>query len=88
MVPTSGSTPPCRKDARRVSRAFKAGCTEDTKGGSLGDPVRALHFENLGLIIALLSSVSGGSAIGLRSKSINRIAHGMAFALLVLFVYG
>lgn len=28
---------------------FKAGCAGDPKGGSLGDPVRALELEGVGL---------------------------------------
>lgn len=63
---------------------FKAGCAGDPKGGSLGDPVRALQLEGVGLLPLLLSAASGGAAIGLASQSIHRVAHGVAFALLAL----
>lgn len=64
---------------------FKAGCAGDSKGGSLGDPVRALQLESFGLLPLFLSAASGGAAIGLMSKSIHRVAHGLGFALFMLF---
>jgi hypothetical protein len=63
---------------------FKAGCTGDPKGGSLGDPVRALELEGVGLLLLLVSAASGGAVISLASQSIHRIAQGVAFALLAL----
>lgn len=63
---------------------FKAGCAGDPKGGSLGDPVRALELEGVGLFPLLVSAVSGGAALGLASQSIHRVAHGAGFALLAL----
>ena len=63
---------------------LKAGCAGDPKGGSLGDPIRALQLESVALLPLLLSAVSGGAAVGLISQSINRVAHGVAFALLAL----
>ena len=63
---------------------FKAGCAGDLKGGSLGNPVRALELEGVGFIFLLLSAASGGAAIGLGSQSIYRVAHGVGFALLAL----
>jgi hypothetical protein len=62
---------------------FKAGCAGDPKVGSLGNPVRALELEGVGLLPLLLSAASGGAAIGLASRSVHRIAQGVAFALLV-----
>ncbi|MBN8284739.1 hypothetical protein [Zoogloea sp.] len=62
---------------------FKAGCAGDPKGGSLGNPARALDLESVGLLTLLLSAASGGAAIGLALRSIHRIAQGVAFALLV-----
>lgn len=62
---------------------FKAGCAGDPKGGSLGNPVRALELEGVGLFPLLLSAASGGAGIGLASRSVHRIAQGVAFALLV-----
>ncbi|MDP1928781.1 MAG: hypothetical protein Q8K62_09765 [Thiobacillus sp.] len=64
---------------------FKAGCAGDLKGGSLGDPVRALQLEGFSLFPLLFSAASNGSAIGLMSKSIHRVAQGLAFAIFVLF---
>ena len=64
---------------------FKAGCAGDSKSGSLGDPVRALQLESYGLLSLLLSATSGGAAIGFMSKSIHRVAHGLSFALFMLF---
>jgi hypothetical protein len=63
---------------------FQAGCAGDLKGGSLGDPKRALELEGISLFPLLLSAVSGGAAIGLTSQSVNRVAHGVAFAILTL----
>ncbi|TBW10387.1 hypothetical protein E0E52_03845 [Azotobacter chroococcum] len=48
---------------------FKAGCAGDPKGGSLGDPVRALELEGIDLIPLILSAASGGSAIGNRQST-------------------
>ncbi|NOS81906.1 MAG: hypothetical protein E8D46_17045 [Nitrospira sp.] len=64
---------------------FKAGCAGDSKGGSLGNPVRALQLESYGLLPLLLSAASGGAAIGFMSKSVHRVAHGLGVALLMLF---
>ena len=64
---------------------FRAGCAGDTKGGSLGDPVRALQLESYSLLPFIFSAVSGGAAVGLMSKSIHRVAQGGAFATLILF---
>jgi hypothetical protein len=64
---------------------FKAGCAGDPKGGSFGDPVRALQLESFGLLPLLLSAASGGAAIGLMSKSVHRVAQGLAFATFTLF---
>jgi len=63
---------------------FKAGCAGDPKGGSLGDPVRALELEGVGLFPLLASAASGGVALGLASRSIHRVAHGAGFTLLAL----
>jgi len=63
---------------------FKAGCAGDTKGGALGNPVRSLQLENLGMLILLLSAVSGGAAVGFVSKSKHRDAQGIAFATFTL----
>lgn len=63
---------------------FKAGCAGDPKGGSFGDPVRALELESVGLFPLLVSAASGGAALGLASQSIHRIVRGAGFALLVL----
>lgn len=63
---------------------FKAGCAGDPKGGSLGDPVRALELESVALFPLLVSAASGGAALSLASQSNHRIAHGAGFALLVL----
>jgi hypothetical protein len=65
--------------------SFKAGCAGDPKGGSLGDPMRALQLESYSLLPLLLGAVSGGVAVGLKSKSINRVAQGGAFATFILF---
>jgi len=64
---------------------FKAGCAGDPKGGSLGDPIRALQLEGYSFFPLLLSAVTGGAAIGMMSKSIHRVAQGVAFAMLALF---
>ncbi len=64
---------------------FKAGCAGDLKGGSLGDPIRALQLEDFGLFPFLLSAVSGGTAIGLLSRSIHRVAQGLTVAIFTLF---
>ncbi len=63
---------------------FQAGCAGDLKGGSFGDPVRALELENLGLLSMLVSAFSGGAALAFSSQSKNRIAGGVGFALLAL----
>jgi hypothetical protein len=63
---------------------FKAGCAGDPKGGSLGNPVRALELEGIALLPLLLSAAFGGAAIGYTSHSIHRVAHGVAFALFVV----
>jgi hypothetical protein len=63
---------------------FKAGCAGDTKGGSLGDPVRALELEGVALFPLLVSVASGGATLGMASQSIHRVAHGTGFALLAL----
>ncbi len=63
---------------------FKAGCAGDAKGGSLGDPVRALQLESYSLLPFILSAVFGGAAIGLMSKSIHRVVQGGTFATLIL----
>lgn len=68
-----------------ISVSFKAGCAGDSKGGALGDPVRALQLEGYSLLPLLLGAVAGGAAVGLWSKSIHRVAQGGAFAALVLF---
>ncbi len=65
--------------------SFKAGCAGDSKGGSLGDPVNALRLESYSLLPLLLSAVSGGVVVSLRSKSSNRVAQGGAFATFILF---
>jgi formate hydrogenlyase subunit 3/multisubunit Na+/H+ antiporter MnhD subunit len=63
---------------------FKAGCAGDTKGGALGNPVRSLQLENLGMLFLLLSAAAGGAAIGFASKSKHRDAQGIAFAMFTL----
>jgi hypothetical protein len=63
---------------------FKAGCAGDSKGGALGNPVRALQLENLGLLPLLISAAAGGAAIVLMSKSAHRDAQGIAFAMFTL----
>ena len=63
---------------------FQAGCAGDPKGGSLGDPIRALELESVGLLPLLVSAASGGAALGLASQSIHRIAHGAGFTLFTL----
>jgi hypothetical protein len=64
---------------------FKAGCAGDPKGGSLGDPIRALQLESFSLFPLLISAVTGGAAISLISRSIHRVAQGVAFATFTLF---
>ncbi|NOS86996.1 MAG: hypothetical protein HOP34_00400 [Methylococcaceae bacterium] len=64
---------------------FMAGCSGDPKGGSFGDPVRALQLESFALFPLLLSVASGGVAFGLMSKSIHRVTEGLAFATFTLF---
>ena len=56
---------------------FKAGCA--------GDPTRALQLEGYSFFPLLLSAVTGGAAIGIMSKSIHRVAQGVAFATFTLF---
>ena len=63
---------------------FKAGCIGDIKGGALGNPARALELENISLLFLLLSASAGGTAIGLISRSIHRLAKGVACGLLIL----
>jgi len=63
---------------------FKAGCAGDVKGGSLGNPVRALELEGVGLVPLLISAVSGGAAVGLMSRSSYRVVYGVGFALAAL----
>ncbi|KAF0843141.1 hypothetical protein FNL37_0559 [Methylovorus glucosotrophus] len=63
---------------------FKAGCAGDTKGGSLGNPARAVELEELALFPLLISAAASGTAICFGSQSIYRIAHGAGFAILVL----
>ena len=63
---------------------FQAGCTGDLKGGSFGDPIRALELENIGFLSMLVSASSGGAALTLTSQSKNRIAGGAGFALFAL----
>jgi len=63
---------------------FKVGCAGDLKGGSLGDPIRALELEGVGLFPLLVSAASCGATFGLVSQSIHRVAHGVGFALLAL----
>ncbi|MEQ1663072.1 MAG: hypothetical protein ABL877_10310 [Thiobacillus sp.] len=63
---------------------FKAGCAGDAKGGSLGDPTRALQLEGYSFYPLLLSAGTGGAAIGMISKSIHRVAQGVAFATFAL----
>lgn len=63
---------------------FKAGCAGDLKGGSLGDPVRVLQLEGYSLFPLLLSAVTGGAAISMMSKSVHRVAQGVAFATFTL----
>lgn len=63
---------------------FKAGCAGDPKGGSLGNPVRALELEGVALLPLLLSTVFGGAAISLASRSVHRVTQGVAFALVAL----
>ena len=64
---------------------FNAGCAGDLKGGSLGDPIRALELETMSLIVLLLSVVSCGAGFIYGSKSVHRVAHGLAFAMFMLF---
>ena len=66
---------------------FKSGCAGDIKGGALGNLVRAQELEGLGNIISVLSAAFGGAAYGLVSRSRNRIAHSVAFALFSLVCF-
>lgn len=61
-----------------------AGCVGDTKGGSYGDPVRALQLEGCAMIFLLISAVAGGAAVGFWSKSIHRVAQGGATSVVIL----
>lgn len=70
--------------AASLLATFKAGCIGDIKGGALGNPARALELENISLLFLLLSASAGGTAIGLISRSIHRIAKGVAYGLLIL----
>jgi hypothetical protein len=64
---------------------FKAGCAGGPKGGSRGDPAHSLQTQGIGLLPLLLSAASGGSSIGMLSKSIQRLAHGLDIAIFTLF---
>jgi hypothetical protein len=61
-----------------------AGCAGDTKGGSYGDPVRAIQLEGYSMIALLVSATAGGAAVGFWSKSINRVAHGGAASVVII----
>jgi hypothetical protein len=53
------------------------------KGGALGDPAHALELENISLLFLLLSASVGGMAIGSITRSIHRVAKGVACGLLI-----
>jgi hypothetical protein len=60
---------------------FKAGCTGDSKGGSLGDPSLALQIENYAFLSLLIATVSGGAAISFATKLGYRSPYAILFAL-------
>lgn len=63
---------------------YKAGCVGDPKGGSYGDPDRALELEGFALLPLILCAAFGGVGITRISRSTNRGTVGAAFSLLVL----
>jgi hypothetical protein len=65
--------------------AFSAGCAGDTKGGALGNPLRALQLENLSVVLLVLSLAVGSFGFVLRvSPSLEqRVAYAAAF-----FIFG
>jgi hypothetical protein len=67
--------------------SFKAGCAGDSKGGALGNPVRALQLEGYSMLALLFGAVSGGAAVGLWSRSVHRVAQGGAFATFILVCF-
>ncbi|WP_028102413.1 hypothetical protein [Pseudoduganella violaceinigra] len=66
--------------------SFKAGCAGDTKGGSYGDPVRAIALEDFAFFSMILSSIFGGAAVACMSRPSYRGGAAVGFALLVLMV--
>ncbi|GJI93259.1 hypothetical protein [Duganella hordei] len=65
---------------------FKAGCAGDPKGGSYGDPASVLELEGSAFVLHILSAAFGGVGVACISKSTNRGAVSVAFALLVLML--
>lgn len=48
---------------------FMAGCTGDLKGGTLGDPVFALHYENVGNTFLFLGLAIGTALLMIRDRA-------------------
>jgi hypothetical protein len=65
---------------------YMAGCIGDPKGGSYGDPVRALELEGYALFPLIICATLAGIGISRRSRTNNRGAVGTAFALLWLIL--
>ncbi len=61
--------------------SYLAGCAGDTKGGALGDPVRALELEGQSLLPSLLSLFSGTALLFIfsRGTAAKRTAVAIAF---------
>ena len=72
-----------------IGIAFWAGCTGDTKGGSLGDPVAALQIQSFGALAALGAALAFAAAAStLRAKdSTTRVKLAIAAVLAVAMVW-
>ncbi|HSY26831.1 MAG TPA: hypothetical protein VK832_04975 [Burkholderiaceae bacterium] len=62
--------------------SFRSGCIGDPKSGVFGNPSRALELEQLALLPHVVSVLAGGMAVAMLSRSRNRVAYAVGFAIL------
>jgi hypothetical protein len=65
--------------------SYSAGCAGDTKGGSYGDPVRALQIEGYSLA-SFLCALFAGTAIPLVFGTGNLVGRSVIAAIFFMFV--